>query len=78
VAARILSLQLIVVNARTDSDVERAFTTLSQQHVGAVLVSSASTFFNRHTERLAALAARHALPAIFPYREYALAGGLMS
>ena len=73
-----LSLQLIVVNARTDSDLEMAFITLSQQRVGAVLVPSTGTFFNRHTERLAALAARHALPALFPYREYALAGGLMS
>ena len=76
-AARTLGLQLVVVNARTDSDLETAFATFSQQRVGAVLVSN-STFFNRRTEQLAALAARHALPAIFPFREYALAGGLMS
>jgi putative ABC transport system substrate-binding protein len=76
-AARTLGLQLIVVNARTDSDFETAFATLSQQRVGAVLVS-AGTLFNRHPEQLAALAARHALPAIFPFREFALAGGLMS
>ena len=49
----------------------------SQQRVGAVLVGT-STFFARRTEQLAALAARHALPAIFAFREYALAGGLMS
>ena len=56
-----------------------AFTTLSQQRVGAVLVGAGGgTFFNRRMEQLAALAARHALPAIFPYREFALAGGLMS
>jgi putative ABC transport system substrate-binding protein len=78
VAARTLSRQLIIVNARTDSDLEMAFTTLSQQHVGAVLVPSTSTFFNRHTEQLPALAARHSLPALFAYREFALAGGLMS
>ena len=77
-AARTLGLQLVLVNARADSDLEMAFTTLSQQHVGAVLVPSTSTFFNRHTERLAALAARHELPAIFPNREYDLAGALMS
>ena len=65
------------MNARTDSDLEPAFATFSQQRVGAVLVGN-STFFNRRMEQLAALAARHALPAIFPYREYALAGGLMS
>jgi putative ABC transport system substrate-binding protein len=75
-AARTLGLQLVVVNARTDSDLETAFATLSQQHVGAVLVTNA-TFFVPRTEQLAALAARHALPAIYPSREYALAGGLM-
>jgi len=73
-AARTLGLQLIVVNAETDSDQERAFATFSQQHVGAVLVG-ANTW---RIEKLAALAVHHALPAIFPFREYALAGGLMS
>src|SRR5262249_7157618 len=48
-----------------------------QQRVGAVLVGD-SNFFPRRIEQLAALAARYALPAMFPYREYALAGGLMS
>jgi putative ABC transport system substrate-binding protein len=76
-AARTLGLQLVVVNARTDSDLEPAFTTFSQQHVGAVLVGI-STLYNRRMEQLAALAARHALPAIFPHREFALAGGTMS
>jgi putative ABC transport system substrate-binding protein len=76
-AARTLGLQLVVVNTRTDSDLEMAFATFSQKHVGAVLVSD-SAFFARHMEQLAALEVRHALPAIFPFREYALAGGLMS
>ena len=76
-AARTLGLQLVVVNARTDSDLETAFASFSQQRVGAVVVAI-SNFYNRRTEQLAALAARRALPAIFPYREYALAGGLMS
>jgi putative tryptophan/tyrosine transport system substrate-binding protein len=76
-AARTLGVQVVVVNASTDSDLEMAFTTLSQQGVGAVLVGN-SPFYNRRTEQLAALAARHVLPAIYPYREYALAGGLMS
>jgi len=76
-AARTLGLQLFVVNARTDGDLEPAFASLSQQRVGAVLVG-ASVFFDRRMEQLAALAARHALPAIFSYRENALAGGLMS
>ena len=64
-------------NARTDSDLEPAFATFSQQRVGAVLVSN-STFYPRRMEQLAALAARHALPAIYPYREFALDGGLMA
>ena len=76
-AARILGLQLVVVNARTDSDLEMVFATFSQQHVGAVLVGG-SSFFNQRLEQLAALAARHALPAIYPFREFAPAGGLMS
>ncbi len=76
-AARTLGLQLVVANAGTDSDLETAFATFSQQHVGAVLASN-GTFYTRRMEQLAALAARHALPAIFPYREFALAGGLMS
>ena len=77
VGARSLGMQLVIASARTDSDLETAFASFSQQHVGAVLIGS-STFFNRHPEQLAALAARHALPAIYPFREYALAGGLMS
>jgi putative ABC transport system substrate-binding protein len=77
VAARTLGRQLIVVNATTDSDLETAFATFSQQRVGAVLVGQ-STLYDRRTEQLVALAARHALPAIYPYREQALAGGLLS
>jgi putative ABC transport system substrate-binding protein len=76
-AARALGLQLLGVNARTDGDLETAFATFSQQRVGAVLVS-ASTFYLRRAEQLAALAARDALPAMYPFREHALAGGLMS
>ena len=76
-AARTLGLQLAIVNARTDSDLEPAFTSFSQQRVGAVLVGT-SALYNRRTEKLVALAARHALPTLFPFREYALVGGLMS
>jgi putative ABC transport system substrate-binding protein len=76
-AARTPSRQLVVMNARTDSELEMAFTTFSQRRAGAVLVGL-SNFYSRRTEQLAALAARHALPAMFPYREFAMAGGLMS
>jgi putative ABC transport system substrate-binding protein len=77
VAARILGLQIVIVNARTDSDLEPAFATFSQQRVGAVLVGNAPFYLSRR-EQLVALAARYALPAIYPIREFALAGGLMS
>jgi putative ABC transport system substrate-binding protein len=76
-AAPRLGLQLVVVNAGTDRDIETAFATFSQQRVGAVL-TGISSLFNRRTDQLPATATRHALPAIFPYREHALAGGLMS
>ena len=76
-AARPLGLQLVVVGARTDSDLEMAFGTFSQQRVGAALATD-STFYNTRMEQLATLAARYALPALFPLREFALAGGLMS
>jgi putative ABC transport system substrate-binding protein len=76
-AARTLGLQLIVLNASTDRDLEPIFAAFSQQHVGAVLVGI-SNFYNRYFEQLPALATRHAVPAVFPYREHAHAGGLMS
>jgi putative ABC transport system substrate-binding protein len=77
-AARTLGLQLVIVNARTDSDLVPAFASFSQQQrVGAVLVGP-SNLYSRRKEQLAALASHHALPVIYPYREYALAGGLMS
>jgi putative tryptophan/tyrosine transport system substrate-binding protein len=76
-AARALDLQLIVVNAGTDSDFEMAFTTFSQHSVGAVLVAG-SPLYTVRWEHLAALAARHALPAISISREFVLAGGLIS
>jgi putative ABC transport system substrate-binding protein len=77
-AARMLGLQLVVVNARTDSEIEPAFATFSQERVGAVLVDSTRAIYIRRMEQLPALAARHALPAIMSYREFVLAGGLMS
>ena len=70
-----MGLHLVVVNARTESDLEPAFAAFSQQRVGAVLVGN-SAFYNRRTEQVAALAARHALPAISQFREFAMAGAL--
>jgi putative ABC transport system substrate-binding protein len=61
-AASMLGLQLIVVNASTDRDLETAFASFSQQHVGAVLVIN-STLYNRRTEQLALDGANAALKA---------------
>jgi putative ABC transport system substrate-binding protein len=76
-AARALGRQLVVVYAGTDSDLEIAFATLSQQRVDAVMFGD-SAFYSRRTDQLATLAARHVLPAIYALREFAMAGGLMS
>ena len=76
-AARTLGVQLVITRARTEGDLEPAFAGFSEHRVGAVLVSP-STLYGTRPEQLASLAARHALPAIFVNREFALAGGLMS
>jgi putative tryptophan/tyrosine transport system substrate-binding protein len=77
VRAHSLGIQLVIASAKTDSDLEPAFATLSQQRVGAVL-GGVGDVYSRLRGKLAVLAVRHSLPAIFPYGEYALAGGLMS
>jgi putative ABC transport system substrate-binding protein len=77
-AAHILGLQTIhVLQASTERDLDSAFSTLIQRRVGG-LVISADTFFSGKSAELAALASRHAVPTISPYREFVAAGGLMS
>ena len=76
-AAHTLGRKLVVVKARTESDFEPAFTTLLQQQVGALAISSVA-LFNTRPEQLVALADRHALPVLYDIREFAEAGGLMS
>jgi putative ABC transport system substrate-binding protein len=75
--ARNLGLQLVIATARTDTDFETAFATFSRQRVGAALVGD-STFFSRRIRQLAALAVRYTMPAIYPFAEFVMAGGLMS
>jgi putative ABC transport system substrate-binding protein len=77
-AARALGLDgLHLVYASAESEIDMAFATFAQLHVGAVVLG-ASAFFSSRPEQLAALSNRHALPTIFYTREFATAGGLMS
>ena len=76
-AARTLRLQLIVLRAGTERELETAFVTLAQQGAGTLLVG-ADPFFSANRDQIVALAARHAIPAMYWLREFAVAGGLMS
>ena len=76
-AARTLGLQLHVLHASTERDFDTVFATLAQLRAGGLVIGS-DPFFNSRSEQLAALAVRHAVPAIYQYREFAAAGGLMS
>jgi len=76
-AAHALGLQIHVLNASTEGEMNTAFAILAQLRAGALLVG-ASDFFRRRAEQLVALAARQGVPAIYQYREYAAAGGLIS
>jgi putative ABC transport system substrate-binding protein len=76
-AAASLGMQLVIVRANVESDFDAAFSTIVQQRATALLVC-ASPFFNIRRQQLVVLAARHALPAIYEWRDFAAAGGLMS
>ena len=76
-AAQAIGQELIIVDVSGDRDIEAAFATFAQRGAGALYVGI-SPFFNSRRERLAALAARHAVAAIYPWREAVQTGGLMS
>ena len=76
-AARTLGVEVEVFKAGSPSDIDTAFASLVGRRAGALLVA-ADAFFNTRREQFVVLTARHALPAIFHFREFAAAGGLMS
>ena len=76
-AAQALGHELFVAHASSEPEIDAAFATFAQRHVDAILVGNDVFFYGRR-EQIVALAARHAIPAIYNVREFALAGGLMS
>jgi putative ABC transport system substrate-binding protein len=76
-AAPAIGLQIDVLRASTDRELDEAFATITQQRIAALAVT-ADPFFDTRRDKLVALAASHAVPTIYHFREYAAAGGLMS
>jgi ABC-type uncharacterized transport system substrate-binding protein len=76
-AARAKGVQLPILKAATESEIDAAFASLVQLHAGALVVGN-DPFFNSRREQVVALASRHAVPAIYEWREFADAGGLVS
>jgi putative ABC transport system substrate-binding protein len=76
-AARAKGLQLHILKAGTESEIDAAFASLVQLRINALVVGTDVFFFSRH-DQLAALAARHAIPAVYEGRQFAAAGGLIS
>jgi ABC-type uncharacterized transport system substrate-binding protein len=76
-AARVKDVQLEIVNADTDAEIDAAFAALGQLHAGALIVG-ADPFFASRRQQLVALASRHAVPVMYFWREFAVVGGLIS
>jgi ABC-type uncharacterized transport system substrate-binding protein len=76
-AARAVGKQVVIYNARSEIEIGTAFAIMAQARPGALLVG-ADPFFNSRRGLIVALAARHAIPAIYEWREFAEAGGLIS
>jgi putative tryptophan/tyrosine transport system substrate-binding protein len=76
-AARAIGVQIHVLRASTDREIEAAFETVTQQHIAALAVG-ADPFFDTRRDKLVAIAARHAVTTMYHFREFAAAGGLVS
>jgi putative ABC transport system substrate-binding protein len=77
-AAAAIGLELQFLHAGSADDFERAFADAAQRHVDAIIVAGGEPFFVIQRQKLVALAARHAIPAIYGWREFVAAGGLIS
>jgi len=75
--ARALGVQIHILRASSEREIDAAFAALTQLRAGALLVG-ADPFFNSQRDRLVALAASHKMPALYEFREFAVAGGLAS
>jgi putative ABC transport system substrate-binding protein len=76
-AADLLGLEVVLLNARTETDLDAAFAELTSKRVGGLVVVSDALMFDRRSQ-IAALASRHAMPTIYPLRDFVAAGGLIS
>jgi putative ABC transport system substrate-binding protein len=76
-AAQAVGQPLLVVSVGTEDEVDQAFTTMAERNVAAILYG-ATLFFQVISDRLVALAARYRIPALYEWREFVMAGGLMS
>jgi len=76
-AARAKGVQLNILKAGSESEIDAAFASLVQQHAGALLVGNDPFFAGRHRQ-LTGLASRHAVPAMYEMRQFAASGGLIS
>jgi putative tryptophan/tyrosine transport system substrate-binding protein len=76
-ASRALGVQLHVLHASNDGEIEAAFATLQGLQAGGLVIGS-DAFFNSRSAQLAALALQHAVPAVYQYRDFTAAGGLIS
>src|SRR5215475_8932318 len=76
-SSRALDSQVQELRASTDAEIDRAFETVARQRIGALSVV-AGPFINTRREKLVALAVRHAVPTMYHFREFPVAGGLIS
>jgi putative ABC transport system substrate-binding protein len=76
-AARTIGVRLLIISASSPSEIEAAFAILVEQHAGALLIGG-DTYFDSQSDQIVALAARHSIPASYPYPNQSFVGGLVS